>query len=60
MRDRTEWVELVEADAVRLVDVDLQAFREAADWAAERLENVGDIYGDGKASERILQSLLQD
>ena len=60
MRDRTEWVELVDADAVRLVDVDLQAFREAAEWAAERLENVGDIYGDGKASERILRSLLQD
>lgn len=57
-RDNTEWVELVELDAVRLAGADPQELRTAMDWAQTPLERVEPVYGGGDASRRILGHLL--
>ena len=58
LRDETEWVELVENGFNTLVGANrekiLTAFNEASSFRAKEL----DLYGGGKASEKIIKELL--
>ena len=66
LRDTTERPEAVEAGTVRLVGTDQDAVHAAAhellsDTAAYKLmSNSVNPYGDGKASERIIQALRHE
>jgi UDP-GlcNAc3NAcA epimerase len=59
LRDETEWVELVEIGANRLVGADAEAivdgFREARSTTIEQ----ADLYGDGRAAQHMLDRLLK-
>lgn len=57
-RDETEWTELVDIGANRVVGTDPDAIAAAFDWAAKTLDASAQPYGDGKACERILRVLL--
>lgn len=59
LRDETEWVELVECEANRLVGAEQQKIIEAYPWAQTPLGEMGQPYGDGQAGGRIV-SLLVD
>ena len=60
LREQTEWTELVESGANQLVDVTATelwpCIREAMD---RELTFDGELYGDGKASRRIVDRLLE-
>lgn len=60
LRDETEWVELVECGANILVGADknkiLEAYKSDIDFNQENSEL--DLYGGGKASEKIVKELL--
>lgn len=57
LRDETEWTELVEIQANRLVGADPVKIRAAFDWADQSLPERELIYGDGRAGERIVELL---
>jgi UDP-GlcNAc3NAcA epimerase len=58
LRDETEWVELVENGFNTLLGANrekiLTAFNESSSFRAKEL----DLYGGGKASEKIIKELL--
>jgi UDP-GlcNAc3NAcA epimerase len=58
VRDETEWAELVEIGANRVVGADPEAIREAFQWALADLR-VEPIYGSGDAGIRIANLLAQ-
>lgn len=60
MRDETEWVELIEAGFNTLVGADKQKIVNAYNNYDSFTKNYSvDLYGKGKASERILEELLK-
>lgn len=60
MRDQTEWVELVEAGANELVGANTQEIINAAMRNIGRLvQDTQQLYGGGRASERIVAELLR-
>jgi UDP-GlcNAc3NAcA epimerase len=61
LRDETEWVELVECGANSLVGADNEKILEAYknNFKFNIKNSRLDLYGDGKASERIIGELMQ-
>lgn len=60
MRDQTEWVELVEAGANELVGADKQMIIDAAIRnLGRRIQDKGQLYGGGEASQKIVSELLK-
>jgi UDP-GlcNAc3NAcA epimerase len=58
VRDETEWTELVEAGANRVVGAGIEAIAAAFGWALEPLPaEAAPLYGDGHAGERIIAHL---
>jgi UDP-N-acetylglucosamine 2-epimerase len=57
MRPSTEWVDTVELGANTLVDDDPDRIVAAAQSAARLPEHRPDLYGDGRAAERIADVL---
>ena len=57
LRPETEWVELVELGANRLVDADVDAIRGAIEWARSPLSDLPAVYGRGDAGTRIVEIL---
>jgi UDP-GlcNAc3NAcA epimerase len=60
LRDETEWTELVERGANRVVGTEKAAIVAAFAWAMQPLSEVPELYGQGDAGERIVQLLAQD
>ena len=58
VRDETEWVELVEVGANRLVSADPQAIVRGFEQASGSRIDAPDLYGDGNAAEAIVRSLM--
>lgn len=59
-RDETEWIELVEIGFNRLVERNKDRIKEAAlNFDREHSEVNKSFYGDGKASEKIVEVLLK-
>ncbi len=54
LRDRTEWVETIEQEANRLVDVDCERIHAAAGMTFPETGRAG-LYGDGTAADKITQ-----
>ena len=60
LRDETEWVETVESGWNRVVGSDQVKIRDTAEAAISLYPNsYKDLYGDGKASEKIVEILFQ-
>jgi UDP-GlcNAc3NAcA epimerase len=60
LRDRTEWVELVEGGYARLVDADRAAIaRETKAFLGRPIEDAPELYGDGHAAEKIVAALTR-
>jgi len=57
LRDETEWTELVDCGANRLVGADPEKIAAAAAWALDGPPPSGTPYGDGRAGERICELL---
>lgn len=58
-RDETEWVELVEVGANKVVGANKNSIVKAAeDYLQNKPSFTQKLYGDGKASEKIIESLL--
>ena len=58
VRDETEWVELVEVGANRLVGADPQAIVRGFEQASASRIDAPDLYGKGNAAEAIVRTLL--
>ena len=58
LRPETEWVEIVEAGAGIIADADYQRIMEAYHQLAGKVVNFPPLFGDGHASEKILQAIL--
>ena len=54
-RTETEWVELVEADANRLVPPNPESVAKAVEWAGSGLTGTGTLYGAGDAADKTVQ-----
>jgi UDP-GlcNAc3NAcA epimerase len=59
VRDETEWTELVECGANRVVGAEETAIRAAFPWAMQSLLPMPELYGTGDAGQRIVQLLTQ-
>lgn len=60
MRDQTEWVELIEAGANELVGADAAKIIEAASRnAGRKVQDTHNLYGGGKAAQRIVDVILK-
>lgn len=59
LRTETEWTELVETDANRIVGDDPAAIAAAFDWAGRPLDASRAIYGSGDAGDKIVSCLLE-
>lgn len=59
VRDETEWTELVECGANRVVGTEATAICAAFDWAMQRLSPMPALYGHGDAGARIVRLLAQ-
>lgn len=57
LRDQTEWIELVDIGANRIVGADPAAIAAALEWARAPLTEQPRIYGDGQAGAAILSVL---
>ncbi|NWJ50251.1 MAG: UDP-N-acetylglucosamine 2-epimerase (non-hydrolyzing) [Bacteroidetes bacterium] len=61
MRPETEWVEIVEQGAGKLVDADMQRITEAVSYYLnDAAPTFPQIFGDGKAAEFICSTLLEN
>lgn len=58
LRPETEWVEIVEAGAGIIVDADYQRIMHAYYQLAIRTVDFPPLFGDGHASEKILEEIL--
>ncbi|MAY13934.1 MAG: UDP-N-acetylglucosamine 2-epimerase (non-hydrolyzing) [Oceanospirillaceae bacterium] len=59
MRDQTEWVELIEAGANELVGADTAKIIDAATLnVGRKVQDTNNLYGGGKAAQRIVDVLL--
>jgi len=58
VRDETEWSELVEAGANRVVGTEEAAILAAFQWAVEPLSALPELYGNGAAGEAIVEILV--
>lgn len=58
LRDETEWTELVEVGANRVVGADSARITAAFDWAMQPLRATRPVYGDGHAGRAIVELLL--
>ncbi len=59
-RDQTEWVELIDTDANVLVGADgNKLINEVKARYSQRVNDANELYGGGKASQRIAQLLLE-
>jgi UDP-GlcNAc3NAcA epimerase len=59
VRDETEWTELVDCGANRLVGADPAAILAAFDWALEPFPASRPIYGEGDAGAKIVRTLAE-
>jgi UDP-GlcNAc3NAcA epimerase len=57
VRDETEWTELVECGANKVVGTTAAAICNAFAWAMQPLAHTPELYGKGDAGERIVQLL---
>ncbi len=57
VRDETEWLELVEAGANRVVGTEEAAILSAFQWAIEPMPVMPKLYGNGTAGETIVEIL---
>ncbi|MBH8597777.1 non-hydrolyzing UDP-N-acetylglucosamine 2-epimerase [Thermoactinomyces sp. CICC 10523] len=60
MRDETEWTETVELGANLLVGADQSKILNAVDNFTVDFTRMKDVFGDGRASEKITDQLLKD
>jgi UDP-GlcNAc3NAcA epimerase len=58
VRDETEWIELVECGANRVVGADETEIQRGISWAMESLPELKPLYGNGNAGTKILQCFL--
>ena len=59
MRDQTEWVELLKIGANELVEAnETDIFDAASRHLGRRVHDSGDLYGGGRAAERIVRGLV--
>ena len=58
LRPETEWVEIVEAGAGVIADADYQRIMEAYQQLAGKAVTFPPLFGDGHASEKILEAIL--
>ncbi|MCP3902018.1 MAG: UDP-N-acetylglucosamine 2-epimerase (non-hydrolyzing) [Planctomycetes bacterium] len=59
LRDETEWVELIEVGANRLVGADAEEIVRGFEWAREAVIPDEEIYGDGRAADVIVNHLVE-
>ncbi len=59
MREETEWTELVDIGANRLVGADTAKIAGAYGWAAEPLEETQPVYGSGDAGMQVARILAE-
>lgn len=59
LRDETEWTELVELGINKIVGVEKKRINEAAAWGIKPLTMPKNVYGDGKAGNKILSHLRE-
>lgn len=59
VRDETEWVELVDAGANRVVGAEVENIIEAMDWAMTPIAGEADLYGHGDAADKIIELMLK-
>ena len=58
LREETEWTELVDIGANRLVGADPTRIHAGMAWASQPLADAAPIYGDGHAGEAIVELLV--
>jgi UDP-GlcNAc3NAcA epimerase len=56
-RDETEWVELLEHGASRLVGPFSAGAKDVFEWASKPLGKLDNIYGEGNSGELIVEKL---
>ena len=60
LRSETEWIEIVESGAAQLCDADFKKIVKAFDsFINKKIEINNFLYGDGKASIKILELITQ-
>ena len=59
LREETEWTELVELGVAKLVGADSRQIANSVSWTQQKIEIAANIYGDGKAGEKIVTELAK-